>query len=418
MPQSYNISHLNRKFSKTKSGIIFMNIAKKRIQIALDLVQKHLNEVEYIVWIAPSNFLKTLIYTNAIKMNSQYFKNRIKYWSAETISTSGSRYLDLYNFAQNHKTFCIIDEALTFKNLETGRTQRLLFLSNLFTYKLLLCSAPATQGLIDFYTQLEFLDSKILRMNEKQFSNIFMPYRYQSYMVLKHWSRPKDEKKLLKAMKPYILGYDIKPKYIINHHNFFFDLTPKEQENYLYEKKLFIKNKKRIVFMDLVQHFQRIYTLAQSKLYKLQDLIRQIVKRKEKVLIYCKYVDEIDCIIESHVLDGLPYCILKGRSNKRLAIKEFEHKTDIMFCTYGVEKFGLDMQICNNIIYYSQTFDYRYKIQSLDSVVFEGFPTHINTYDFWVNTNLEHLMRDSLEHKKVLLSNIYGDITKTEALQL
>ena len=76
------------------------------------------------------------------------------------------------------------------------------------------------------------------------------------------------------------------------------------------------------------------------------------------------------------------------------------------------------MQLCNNVIYFSQTFDYRCKVQSLDSVSFKGLPSCMNIYDFWVKTNLEQLINDSLEHKKNLLSRVNNKITKIEALQL
>lgn len=89
-----------------------------------------------------------------------------------------------------------------------------------------------------------------------------------------------------------------------------------------------------------------------------------------------------------------------------------------MFCTYGVDKFGLDMQLCNNIIYFSQTFDYKCKVQGLDSVVSKGIARKINIYDFWVKTNLEQLINDNLERKKNVLSNVCHMITKEEALRL
>lgn len=418
MSTDYSIHALHQKFSPLKSGIFFINIVAKRIQMALELIELELANIDYVIWIAPSNFLGTLIYTNEIKKNCQTFRHRIKYYAVESLSVSDSKYLELYNLIKNHPTFCVIDESLTIKNSEAGRTQRLLLLSRFFTYKLILSSAPVTQGLIDFYSQLEFLDSKILKMNEKQFSNIFMPYHYNSYMVMKRWSRPQDENKLMDMISPYILGYDLGNKYIINHFNRYFELTPQEEASYREEKSTYLQSKQHIVFMDIAQSFQKMYTISKNKLHGLQEIISEIHNRKEKVIIYIKFLDEITFIQETKILNQLPFIELSGRTNKRKAIKAFERDIDIMFCTYGVEKFGLDMQLCNNIIYFSQTFDYRCKIQSLDSVAFKGFPSYINIYDFWVKTNLEHLINDSLERKKNLLSNVYNKITKIEALQL
>ncbi len=418
MPEQYSTPEMHQKLTHLKAGILFMNIAFKRIRATLELIEKKLDCIDYIIWIAPANFLNTLIYTNEIKKNSQTFRHRIKYYAIETISVSDCKFLELYNLIRNHKTFCVIDESLTIKNTESGRTKRLLLLSRFFTYKLILSGTFVTQGLIDLYSQLEFLDNKILRMNEKQFSNIFMPQSYDSYLITKHWSRPQDESKLLSMMKPYILGYDINDKYIINHHNYYFTLTPQEILSYKEEKQLYLQKKPRIVFMDIAQNFQKIYTISKNKLHGLKKVLSEIYERKEKVIIYLKFLDEINFIEETKILKDIPYAELSGRTNKKRAIKAFERNTDILFCTYGVEKFGLDMQICNNIIYYSQTFDYRCKVQSLDSVVFKGFPSYINIYDFWLDTNLEALIKESLEHKRNLLTNVYKKITKFEALQL
>jgi len=418
MSANYSIKLLHKKFSQLKSGILFINTVTKRIQLALNLIELQLQNIEFIVWIAPANFLDTLIYTNEIKKNSRNFRHRFKFYAAETISVSDIKYLELYNLINTHRTFCVIDESLTIKNTEAGRTRRLLLLSRFFTYKLILSGTPVTQGLIDFYSQLQFLDSKILNMNEKQFSNIFTPYSYNNYLIMKRWARPQDESKLLSLISPYILGYDFGDQYIINHHNRYFELTPQEEISYQQEKFKYLQEKPNIVFMDLVQNFQKMYTISKNKLKGLHETLIDINNRKEKTIVYVKFLDEINFIKETHILKNIPFVEVSGRTNKRKAIKAFERNTDIMFCTYGVEKFGLDMQLCNNVIYFSQTFDYRCKVQSLNSVSFRGFPSHINIYDFWVKTNLEQLINDSLEHKKNLLSSVSNKITKIEALQL
>lgn len=415
---NYSLDILHQKLEQLKSGIIFVNIAAKRINMALRLAEKRLNEIDFIVWIAPANLLHTLIYTNEIKKNAQGFRHKIIYYAAESISVSDSKYLDLYNLIHNNKTFCIMDESLFMKNTESGRTQRLLTLGPHFTYRLMLSSSPISRSLTDLYTQLHFLNPKILNMNSQQFSNTFMPYSYSNYLIMKRWSRPKEVHKLMELIKPYIFSYDITKRYIIRHYDRYFDLTPQEEESYKYEKSVFLQKRSQIVFMDIVQNFQKMYTVSINKLHGLQTLIQEISSRKEKVVVYTKFLDEIDIIVESRILGDLKYVELSSRTNKRRAIKQFERNIDIMLCTYGVEKFGLNMQICNNVIYFSQTFDYKCKLQSLDSILFQGFPTYLNVYDFWVKTNLEQLINDSLEHKQNVISNVCSKLTKVEALKL
>ncbi len=408
----------HQTLTELKSGILFINKIGKKMEMALSLVENKLKEVDFVLWIAPASFLATKLYMNEIKKNNRTFRHRIYFYSVESIAFSDTKYLELYNLIHNFKIFCVVDESITIKNTASGRTQRLLSLSRKFTYRLILSTIPLCQGLIDLYAQLEFLNPKILRMNEQQFGHIFMPYKYSNYLAMRRWSRPEDEAKVYNYMKPYILGYDFGEKLDINYHNSYFDLTPQEEKSYLDEKCKFLQNRDQLVFMDIVQNFQRMYTLSQNKLIALNKLVQEIMTRGEKVIIYLKFLDEITFLKESRYFEGLNFVEMTRKTNKKKAIKAFERTADIMFCTYGVDKFGLDMQICNNIIYFSQTFDYKSKIEGLDSVNSKGIGRKINIYDFWVKTNLEQLISDNLEKKKTVLSNLRHMITKEEALKL
>ena len=226
----------HQKLSELKAGVLFINQVAKKIQLALSLVEEKLNEVDFVIWIAPSGFLSTRSYMNEIKKNNRTFRHRMYYYSIESVSISDEKYLELYNLIHNFKIFCVVDESITIKNTEAGRTQRLLSLSSKFSYRLILSSIPLTQGLIDLYSQIEFLDTKILRMNENQFGHIFMPFCYSNYLVMKHWSRPEDEARLFELVKPYVLGFDFGDKYEITHRNHYFELTPQEEKSYNDEK--------------------------------------------------------------------------------------------------------------------------------------------------------------------------------------
>ena len=418
MKTEETLQKAHQTLTELKSGILFINKLSKKVEMALSLVEKKLKEVDFVIWIAPASFLATKLYVNEIKKNNRTFRHRTYFYTIEGLSSSDNKYLELYNLIHNFNVFCVVDESITIKNTLSGRTQRLLSLSRKFAYRLILSSIPLSRGLIDLYAQLEFLNPKILRMNAQQFGHIFMPYKYSNYLVMRRWSRPEDEQRVYEHMKPYILGYDFGKKLEIKYQNQYFDLTPQEEKSYLDEKCKFLQKKDQLVFLDVAQNFQRIYTFSQNKLIALHKLVKEIIARGEKAIIYFKFLDEITFLKESHYFDGINFVELTGKTNKKKAIKAFERTADIMFCTYGVDKFGLDMQICNNIIYFSQTFDYKSKIEGLDSVNSKGIGRKVNIYDFWVKTNLEQLISDNLEKKKNVLSNLCRMITKEEALKL
>ncbi len=408
-----------QKLARLRAGILFMKAEPEKIIFALDLVRSKQSEIDFIVWIAPAAFFAQKTYLENIRKNAGLFSNKICSYSVESISISDNKYLQLYNLADKYRTFCVIDDSLTIKNTEAGRTKRLLAIRHKFKYRLILSSLPLVQGLIDLYSQLEFLDSRILHMNESQFSNMFLPFYEDCYKTWRRWSRPEEEKLLVRMMKPYVLACNIiskdkRLKYIDND----FELTEVERRSYKYEKNFFLKNKTQVAFMEIVQNFQRMYTLSYNKIQALLVLLKNITERKEKVIIYIRFLDEIIFFKESGFLAGFKFVECTGKSDKRRAISAFKNDIDIMFCTYGVVQKGLDLSLCQNIVFFSQTFDYKSKTQILCDFSYENFKLGVNIYNFWVKTGLEMLIRDNLSRKEKVLSHICHIISQREINKL
>ena len=282
------------------------------------------------------------------------------FFSIESVSLSDDKYLKLYNICDKYRTFCVMDDSLSIKNTEASRTRRLIAIHKKFKYRLVLSAVPLTQGLVDLYSQLTFIDSNILQMTETQFANYFLPFYWDSFFKIKRrWSTPENEKNLIKMMRPYILRFDLNDwNGNLRHYNQDFELTPAEAENYRQEKEDFLKDKYNVAFMEVAQKFQQIYTIAKNKVEALFQLVRQIEKRNEKVIIYTKYLDEVVFLRESGGFVKGAFVELTGRSNKLKAIRRFEEDINIMFCTYRVDRLNLSLHACDNIIYFSQTFDY------------------------------------------------------------
>lgn len=406
------------KLSSLKAGALFMKIGSKKLNLAIDLAKSKKDEIDFVIWIAPASFFMQNSYTEDIKNFAGPLSKKICFYTIESISLSDNKYLQLYNLADKYRTFCIVDESLTIKNTEAGRTKRLLSICNKFKYRLILSSIPLTQGLIDLYSQLEFIDSNILRMNESQFSNIFLPFYEDYYKSWRRWSRPEDERLLINMMLPYVFACDLEETYNIRYIDSNFELTKQEEESYKYEKDFFLKNKNQVAFMDIVQNFQHMYTISHNKIQALIKLLNQIVANKEKVIIYIKFLDEIIFFKESGFLSGFSFVECTGSSNKRKAIAKFEGNVDIMFCTYGVDQLDLNLELCNNIIFFSQTFDYKCKIQSLYNLYYTQYQKPVTIYNFWVKTGLEELIRQNLLRKANVLSNVCKMISKNEAMTL
>lgn len=408
------------KLSSLKAGALFINSTEQKIIFTLKLIQSKIDEVDFIIWIAPAASFATNYYPSLIQELAGGLSRKICFFSIESISNPADEYLRLYNLSDKYRTFCVVDDSLTIKNTEAGRTKRLLAMHRKFKYRLILSSVPLTQGLIDLYSQIKFIDANILRMSESQFSNIFLPfYEDDNYKIIRRWSTPANELLLMKLMQPYIYHCDLKNwDSSLRHYNHDFELTPKEAKSYTEEKEKFLEGKYQVAFMEVAQKFQHIYTISKHKVEALFELVEEIKARKEKVIIYTKYLDEIVFLKESGGFRKEDFVVLTGHSNKQKAILSFEKDIDIMFCTYRVDRLGLSLRCCDNIIYFSQTFDYKDKIQSLYNLERRNRNHKINIYNFWVKTGLEELIRDNLNRKINVLNNVCRIMSREAALEL
>lgn len=418
MSTEINLEAAYEKLSTLKAGALFMKMGAKKTKMALDLIKNKQNEIDFIVWIAPASFLSWAVYEDEIGRNLDGLNKEIYFFSIESISVSDHKYLQLYDLVDKYRVFCVVDESITIKNTEAGRTRRLLHIRSKFTYRLILSGLPLTQGLVDLYSQIEFMHPKVLNMSESQFMNQYLSPYEDGTQHIKRWSNPENEKSLIEKMRPYIFVCDLDVDYNLNYIDSAFDLTEKEERSYQDEKDEFLKDKCQVAFMEVAQKFQHIYTISKNKVEALFKLVEEILERQEKVIIYIKFLDEIRFFKECGWFKRGKYVVLSGRSNKKKAVRMFEKRIDIMFSTYGVDSQGLDLRLCNNIVYFSQTFDYKCKLQSLHNIYQSGENREVNVYNFWVNTGLDNLIKKNLNRKENVLSNVCRIISREEALNL
>lgn len=417
MKTKFDYRKIYERFAELSAGALFMKAGPEKYKIVFSLARRKCKEIDHVVWIAPSYYLATEDYVNDIKSAAGRLADKIVFYSIENISMNDAKYLHLYNLATDFRVFCIVDESITIKNTEAGRTKRLLAMKHKFKYRVILSGTPLTQGLIDLYSQVQFMDSAILNMTETQFMHNFLPFYEDDFETWRRWSNPEHEAQLVEMIRPYLLACDFEDNVKIIYHNADFQLTPQEEEVYRFEKEDFLKNKEQVAFLQVVQRFQYLYTICKNKVNALFKLVDEILARHEKVIIYTKFLSEVKFFKEAGGFGNHKFVVMSGNSNKIKALNRFEKNVDIMICTYKVESPRLNLRGCNNIIYFTQTFDYKDKIQTLTSF-YNKEEIQLNIYDFWVDTRLEGLIKDNLYRKKNVLKNVCRIMSKDEALKL
>lgn len=381
------------KLSCLKAGALFMRMGTGKTRVALELVKSRQNDFEIVIWLAPASLLRSENYQNEIEKWSAGLQRKIHFFSIESVSASDFKYMNLYNLAKTYKTFCVVDESITIKNKEAGRTRRLLNIWNLFMFRLILNGTALTKGLIDLYSQIQFIHPGILNMTEAQFANTFLVYKKEGYRPWMRWSRPENEAALIEIIHPYIFDADLDIPVSRHYVDVQTHLSDIEAEEYRSQKESFLQGKYNIGFLEVAQKLQHFYTLCHEKVLKIQEIISNIQKRHEKVILYVKFIDEASIL--SEMFDAALYT-----GARKDGIHLFEKEKDILVSTYGTGSLGLNLQFCNNIIYVTQTFDFKDKEQSEHRIFRTGQKKDCYIFNCWVNTGLDALIKKSLEKKR------------------
>lgn len=394
-----------KNFNKYGTGFIWVENLDLRIETAFKIIKRNKQKWEKVAWVSSKNNFNTPEYFDKIKRASKKLFKNIKFYSIEHLSVFDDVYLDLFNLASEKEVFCVVDESNHFKNTYSGRTKRLVGMSNKFKYKLLLSSNPFCRSIRDIYAQLLMICPKDIDATEVQFLHRYMPWYTDDFEITKRWSKPKLERKLMKQWKKFIMFCNLDKPVKINYQDKIFELTKAEKKAYKEDKLKFLSLHSHVAYLQISHRFQYFYTICAQKVAALQKQLAEIVRKNEKVIIYLKYLSEIKFLRESGILNGYQYVVFSGMVDKRKSVSLVGDNVQIIICTYKVNIPLMMLHNVKNLIYFSQTFDYKDKQSALLKLDVSSYDV-INVYDYWVNTKLENMIRNNLLRKQKMLENI------------
>lgn len=385
------------KLSRLKCGALFMEMGTGKTKVALDIINSKLHKIDYILWICPVS-IKNEIET---EKNKWYPQMQINVVGCESIGSSNRIYSRVLKEIENKKVFCVVDESLKIKNSEAKRTQRILNIGKICEYRLILNGTPVSKNVMDLWTQMEFLSPKILKMSETEFKNTFCEYYIRGKLkglVKKTYNT----EYLISLIRPYI--FDSKLDLDVNTHYtqvYYDNLYMFEYENIKEEVLHEFIFSGKMDFFVLSTRLQKCYT----KSYK-QELEKLIEDIKGNAIIYVKYLDNIP----KNAIRITGEETLKERRDILEKFKNDEFK--VLYMTYGVGSYGLNLQFCNNIIFADQTFDYAQKIQAEHRIYRMGQNKDVNYYNMICKCGMEKIIMKSLDKKTNLLDEIKREISK------
>lgn len=377
------------KLSNYKVGALFMEPGTGKTRAAYELI-KSVSNVDYLLYLAPYQAINTDNYHESVPAEIERcggFDMPVDFIGFESLSSSDRLYLDLIDrLNAASKPFIIADESIKIKNLDAIRTKRILHLSQMADYKLILNGTPISRNLLDLWTQMHFLSPKILNMGEAEFKNTFVEYTVMTKRIgyrklTREWiNRYHNLDYLYSLIGPFVFDAKLSIHAKIQYIDIPFSLTSEEKEQHQFIKEKYLDNERmelrnNNIFLEITQKLQHNYSLSPEK-FEVVDYILKKNDRK-KVLLCAKYIDT------------------QVELKKRFP--------DIRVLSWQKNSFALNLQAYNAIVKFDKHWDYALHEQLKYRVYRTGQTDDCRIYDLTGDVGLENMMNQNAEKKGTLL---------------
>lgn len=407
-----------------------------KTRTALELIKLRLNggKVNHILWLCPcsvkENLRRDLLkHTDDISMISIY--------GIESLSSSDRLYIKLLDMVFNKNVFLIVDESNLVKNHLAKRTKRIIELSKPCKYKLILNGTPISRNEADLFAQWYILDYRIL--GYKSFWSFSANHlEYDDYGRVR---RTLNVDYLTHKIAPYT--YQIKKSECL-------DLPEKTYDTeYYYLDDNQNKEYERVkdLFLSDVDEFEpstiyRLFTALQLVIsgMKIISGLRQPIKSEllfkdaednprietlmniingisEKCIIFCKFTQEIKDIVR--IINNkygeetaVPFFGELNLKRRQESIDKFTEKSQFLVANKTCAGYGLNLQFCSYIIYYSNDWDYATRAQSEDRVHRIGQNKNVHIIDICAANKLDERILNCLFRKERLVDTFKKELSQ------
>lgn len=382
-------------------------------------------------------YIKPVILTQDKKANYYVFNSpsRLILANYEAIRSEHER-MELFLRARDIAT--ILDESAKIKNPESAITQTFFELASSFKKRVIMTGTPVANRPYDIWAQIWFLDQG------RSLGNDF--YNFKNNLDLTNDLADDEEKKFLLEREMNSIFQKISEFTVRETKNSGIISLPKkiyhkvltEWESYQHElygnirqemKAIILKDGiptedisentlKRLLRLVQVASNPRIidetYNLEPGKLIYLKNIIYDIVKNKEKCIIWSSFTHNIDWLAMELKEFGTSKVYGKMDIYSRTRnIDKFktDSETAILIATPGAAKEGLTLTVANHVIFYDRSFSLDDYLQAQDRIHRISQSKTCNVYNLIMKDSIDEWIDVLLNAKELAAKLTQGDIS-------
>lgn len=417
------------KLSKIKIAGIYMEQGTGKTRTALELIDMRLSagKVNYVIWLCPCS-VKGTIQREIMKHTDGDFPYRIE--GIESLSSSIRLNCELIQLVETKNCYLIVDESNLVKNHRALRTKNITRLAQLCQYKMILNGTPISKNEKDLFAQWYLLDWRIL--GYQSFWSFAANHLEYDEKIPGRIRRVFNVDYLVRKIAPYT--YQVKKEDCLvlpkkKYYQYGFPMQEKQREHYEEIKDIFLFAVDELDSTTLYKLFTALQHVSSGKyvltgpkqrmktklMFNIDDNPR-ILKTLDyidditKTIIWCKYTDEINnlyTVLENKYGAG---CAVKfygevSKRNREKALYMFENEARFFIANKTCAGYGLNLQFCHDVIYYSNDWDYATRIQSEDRVHRIGQEHDVDIRDIYAWSSLDERILRCLYKKESLVES-------------
>ena len=334
----------------------------------------------------------------------------------ETVGSSDRTIFELLNYV-NPQTQIIIDESHLIKNPLAKRSKRIKQICDQTSYKLVMTGTPISENIHNLYMQYAVLSESIINVSSwLKFEEKYMILGGRSGVeIIGH----KNAEHLMGLLEPYTYQID-KSQCLdlpaVHETALTCELTPEQSYCYYQEKRQLLELIRRdfVKATDIFQTFTRMqqitsgYYLGESLPTNKHKLLSQLDLSQPHVF-FCKYLFEVSEL--SKILGNEKCAIFTGATSKTrdADLLDFSRGNKLYFiATMQSGGTGLNglQDVCANAVFFSNSFSYMQRKQSVGRLDRKGQKQPITITDLMTNCGMDIRIKQVLNGKGNLADEI------------
>lgn len=417
-------------------GALYMEMGTGKTRTALEIIQRRIEagKLDHVLWLCPCSVRENL--REDICKHADGALGRIAIYGIESLSGSLRIYELLMRYVLSRTTMLIVDESNLVKNHKAIRTQRITELASKCRYRLILNGTPISRNEADLFAQWYLLDWRILgyrsfwsfaanhleydpeipgkvrrTLNTDYLIEKIAPYSYQASRD-ECFTLPGKNYRQESTCMTYEQGvhYDRVVDALI-------DMIDERRPETIY--RMFSAAQAVISGLHVEDDGKHFKTSAMFKdprdNPRIQTLLEIVEDLDGQAIVFCKYQHEIDAIV-SLLPGALPFCGKQNQKERQHNLDAFRNGSRFLVANKVCAGYGLNLQFCHNVVYYSNDWDWATRIQSEDRVYRLGQGSQVTIYDICAGGTLDAKILRCLSRKERLEDEIKRELKSSNGV--